>query len=99
MTLEAGDAVKLNNNNLLEKTTSAKSTDCVGIIWERIDTSISQSFASNDYFLTQDNNYNAAYRKHLNLQLSSSIYVDSLGNNKQNNDKVNNFPYNLIKRI
>jgi hypothetical protein len=88
LTLEAGDAVKLNNNNLLEKTTSAKSTDCVGIVWGLVSTYVSKSY-NEKTFLPFNHSEDLSKQTRLNNALSSSMYVDSFGSVKQNDSNFN----------
>ena len=71
--LESGDAVKLNSDNFLEKADSAKSTDCIGIVWTSVNTMISGTIANG---LKIGEGEQEAY---INNKISSSVYVDSHG--------------------
>jgi hypothetical protein len=71
LNLQSGDAVKLDSNNFLEKTNSAKSTNCVGIIWDTMRSLINKRNTASGLELESNQKYNE--------QLSGSIHIDSFG--------------------
>ena len=75
ISLKLGDSVRLNKDNLLEKTDSSKSNECVGIVWGNMKDLTTNSIISGALNYDSESHSN----EYINNQLSRSIYVDSFG--------------------
>jgi hypothetical protein len=91
--IEAGDAVKLDENNKLIKTTEAKDSTCIGIAWEYFEEYVNRKISKINYIQEWDEDDNKltleeTRKKYINKELTEKAYVDSFGNNKQGDDGV-----------
>ena len=91
--VEVGDAVKLDEDNKLIKTTEARDSTCVGIAWEYFEEYVNRKVSKINYIQEWDEDGNKltleeTRKKYINKELTEKAYVDSLGNNKQGDDSV-----------